>query len=68
MEELLIKYLFEGKNQIEIAELLQSEGIKPNSLSSVEKALKRIREKYNANTMFHLAVILAKQKKKKSIK
>lgn len=59
MEDLVIKYLFAGKTQLEISEILKRDGIKPNSLSSIEKMLKRIRIKYGANTMFHLAVILS---------
>jgi len=33
MEELVIKYLSEGLNQIEIAERLKKDNIQPNSLS-----------------------------------
>ena len=62
MEEALIKYLFEGKTQVEIAELLKAEGIEPNSLSSIEKTLQRLRAKHKAGTMFHLGAILAIKK------
>jgi DNA-binding CsgD family transcriptional regulator len=61
MEDLILQYLKEGKTQAEIADLLKDAGIKPNSLSSVEKKLKSIREKYGARSMFHLAVILQSQ-------
>jgi hypothetical protein len=62
MEELVIKYLSEGLNQIEIAERLKKDNIQPNSLSSIEKTLKVIRTKYKAKTMFHLGVILTRTK------
>lgn len=58
MEELIIKYLFEGKTQNEIADILKQQGVTPNSLSSIEKSLKKIKSQHKANTMFHLAAIL----------
>ena len=64
MEEKIIEYLFEGKTQAEIADLLKREGVKPCGLSSIEKQLKRTRSKYGAKTMFHLGVILASKKQK----
>ncbi|HMI03070.1 MAG TPA: hypothetical protein VK541_11345 [Pedobacter sp.] len=65
MEELLIKYLCEGRTQPEIAELFKESGIKPNSLSSIEKMIKRLKEKHGARTSFHLGVILSKGKVRK---
>lgn len=62
MEEKMIECLFKGMTQVEISDELKRENVKPNSLSSIEKKLKQIREKYKANTMFHLAVILSKNK------
>lgn len=58
-EDLIIKHLKEGKTQYEVAEIFKNEGIVPNSLSSIEKSLKAIREKHGAKTMFHLGVILS---------
>jgi len=60
MEELIIKHLFAGKTQAEISQILKDQGIKPNSLSSIEKLLKRVKNQHKANTMFHLAVILSR--------
>lgn len=60
-DRLIIEYLKEGKTQAEISDLLKSLGIKPNSLSIIEKRLKSIREKFGAKTNFHLAVILFKK-------
>lgn len=65
LDEHIIKYLVKGFTQPEISEKLKSLGVRPNSLSSIEKALKRIRTRYKANTMFHLAVILSKSEPKK---
>lgn len=58
-EELIIKYLKEGKLQYEIAEIFKRQGIKPNSLRSIELSLKSIREKHGAKTMFHLGMLLS---------
>jgi|GEM_PF-1042391 len=62
LEERIIPLLFEGYNQYEIAAILKQEGIKPFSLSSVEKELKMIRKVYGAKTMFHLGSILTRKK------
>ncbi|MFK7061407.1 hypothetical protein V3Q90_14915 [Flavobacterium oreochromis] len=52
MEEKILNYLKEGFTQKEIAEMLTNDGITPNSLSHIEKELKKIRQKYNAKTNF----------------
>lgn len=58
VDRLILQYLKEGRTQAEISDLLKSLDIKPNSLSIIEKRLKAIREKFNAKSNFHLAVIL----------
>lgn len=58
MEKIIIDFLKKGLSQKQIAAELQKLEIKPNSLSSVEKYLKALRETYQANTLFHLACIL----------
>lgn len=59
---LIIKHLQEGLMQPEITEKLKEKGITPNSLSSVEKRLKQIKEYYQAKTPFNLACILYNKK------
>ncbi|WP_185286838.1 helix-turn-helix transcriptional regulator [Chryseobacterium indologenes] len=59
---LVICYLKDGLSQQEIAERLKQNDIKPNSLSSVEKKLKQIKEYYEAKNLFHLACILRNNK------
>ncbi|MPS66834.1 hypothetical protein [Chryseobacterium sp.] len=56
---LIINYLKDGLAQPEIAEKLREKGIKPNSLSSIEKRIKQMRDYYNAKTLVHLAFILS---------
>ena len=57
-EDLIIKGLTAGKTQAEVSQDLKAKGIRPNSLSHIEKTLKAIRKREGAKTMFHLAVIL----------
>lgn len=52
MEDLIIQYLNVGFAPPLIAKYMRV------SLSTVEKELKKIRAKYKAKTMFHLAYIL----------
>lgn len=61
IELMLIRHLSEGKTQKEISDIFKSEGVEPNSLSSIEKMLKSIRAKHGAKTMFHLGYILEKK-------
>jgi len=58
MEELIIQYLLEGKTQPEIAAILKERGIEPNSLSSIEKTLRKLKDEHGAKTMFHLGAII----------
>lgn len=58
VDRLILNYLKQGYTQAEISDFLVGLNIKPNSLSTIEKKLKAIREKYKAKTNFHLAVIL----------
>lgn len=57
----ILKLLKDGYTQKQIALIMKSEDIKPNSLSIVEKYIKEIRKIYCAKTMFHLAIILIEQ-------
>ena len=54
----LLNYLSAGFTQAEIQERFKTEGISPNSKSSIEKRLKEIREEFGANTNPHLISIL----------
>lgn len=62
MEREIIKLLKDGFTQPEIADVLKSNGIKPNSLRSIEGMLKSIRKKHNCKTMFQLGWELSKNK------
>ena len=59
-EDKILQLLSVGKTQNEISDILKSQGIKPNSLSHIEKLLKKVRADHGATTMFHLGCILTK--------
>lgn len=59
---LIIKYLSKGHKVNEINKLLVAEHSIKISDSSIEKRLQTIRKKYNAKTMFQLAIILKDEK------
>lgn len=61
-EAFIIKQLTKGKTQQNISALLKEKGIEPNSLSYVEKFLKKIKHEHKAKTMFHLGFIIANLK------
>ena len=63
IEYLIVEYLKEGYTQPEIAQKLKELELKPNSLSSVEKKICKIRELHNARTLFHLAFILSQSER-----
>lgn len=61
-KKLLTQYLIEGYTQTEISKLLKEKDILPNSLSSIEKEIKRLKEYHKAKTMCHLGAILTIKK------
>lgn len=59
---LIIKYLSKGSKIEEINQLFMAEHSIKISKSSTEKRLYKIRKKYNAKTLFQLAIILKDEK------
>lgn len=53
----LLKYLAEGLDQKEISVELKIKEVKPNSISSIEKRLKLLKENFNANNPTQLVAI-----------
>ncbi|WP_313368272.1 hypothetical protein [Sphingobacterium mizutaii] len=47
-------------NQGEISTELKGQGIRPNSLSFIEKSINSMKAKHNARRMFQLGVILSR--------
>lgn len=54
----LIKQLAKGLSQDEISELFKTNNTTPNSLSSIEKRLNRLRIQFKANNAIHLVAIV----------
>lgn len=63
-EERIIELLFDGYMEKDIPDILKKEGIKPNSLSTLEKMLKKLKKRHGVTTMFSLGIILYKKKNK----
>lgn len=61
LDKLIATSLAAGLTQSEISQHFKKQGIKPNSLSIIEKKIKQMKEDHKANTLFHLAVILRKK-------
>lgn len=61
LDDRILNLMAKGMGQKEISEHLKELGIKPNSLSIIEKELKEIRAHLKAKTNFHLAVILIRK-------
>jgi len=55
---LIVQCMAKGMKQYDVAEHFKQKGITPNSVSIIEKRLRKIREEYHAKTNFHLAIIL----------
>lgn len=60
IKQFIVEYLKNGLSQKQIAGKLSENNIKPNSLSSIEKYIKALRDEYGASTLFHLACIMIK--------
>ncbi|SMC42482.1 helix-turn-helix domain-containing protein [Moheibacter sediminis] len=54
---LIIRQLCEGMTQDEISQLFQQRDIKPNSISTIEKRLKNLKEDFSAKTNIELVLI-----------
>lgn len=57
-EERILDYLKKGFTQEEISLEVKKLGYTPNSLSYIEKELKKIKKRHGAKTLFHLACIV----------
>lgn len=60
-EERIIELLLSDHMEKDIPAILKQEGIKPSSLSSVEKILNRLKKKHKVTTMFSLGIVLYKK-------
>ena len=58
----LIRLLSEGKSQSQISSYFKNNGVQPNSISSIEKRLNRLKDQFLANNTVHLVSILKDHK------
>ena len=63
-EERIVELLLSDHLEKDIPTILKNEGIKPCSLSSVEKLLNRLKKRYKVTTMFSLGIVLYKKRGK----
>ena len=61
-EKEVAKSLSEGMSQPQISSYLRKYNISPNSLSSIEKCVNRLKDQYNANNAVHLVSMLKDMK------
>lgn len=65
MEEIdlkIVKLLSLGLSQSDVSNHLKKMGYTPNSLSTIEKRLNKMKKDFKAKSLFHLALILKKKK------
>jgi DNA-binding NarL/FixJ family response regulator len=58
----ILRLLSLGHSQKEVSEELKRKGIFPNSISSVDKKLKSMRDEWNCKTVFQLMYKVGKTK------
>lgn len=60
-DQLILEALAGGLEQKEIRQHFVKMGIKPNSISIIEKRIKGLKEEHKANTLFQLALIVKRK-------
>lgn len=61
LQRIIIRKMADGYTQLEVSEILKRQGISPNSVSTIEKEIKRLKKQFKAKTANHLFVILIRQ-------
>lgn len=61
IQKIITKKMAVGYTQSEVAQYLKEREISPNSVSMIEKELKKLRKEYGAHNIVHLFVILSKK-------
>lgn len=61
IEVMILQSLAAGLSQKEVHEHLDKMGIKPNSVSYIEKAINKMKKEYRAGSLFHLALIVKRK-------
>lgn len=58
VQKIIIKQMADGYTQLEVSDNLKCRGIKPNSVSTIEKEIKKLKKQFKAKSAIHLFVIL----------
>ena len=61
IQKIITKKMADGYTQTEVAQYLKEREISPNSVSMIEKELKKLRKEFGAHNIVHLFVILSKK-------
>jgi hypothetical protein len=61
IQMLIIKKMADGYTQPEVSQYLKKREITPNSISMIEKELRKLRKAYGAHTLIHLFMLLVRQ-------
>lgn len=60
-QRIIIRKMADGYTQMEVSENLKRRGIRPNSVSTIEKEIKKLKKKFNGKSAIHLFVILIRR-------
>ncbi len=61
IQKVIVKKMAEGYSQVATVRYLKKEGSTPNSVSSIEKQIKKLRKEFEAQSIVHLFVKLTKE-------
>ena len=61
IQKIITKKMAVGYTQSEVAQYLKEREISPNSVSMIEKELKKLRKEFGAHNIVHLFVLLIKK-------
>ncbi|MBC9795392.1 hypothetical protein [Sinomicrobium weinanense] len=61
VQKLIVRQMAKGYTQPEVSAYLKRRGITPNSLSTIEKELLKLKKEFKAQSMVHLFVILIRK-------
>lgn len=61
VQKLIVKKMADGYTQPEVSAYLKHREIVPNSLSTVEKELQKLKKEFKAQSLVHLFVILIRR-------
>ena len=61
IQKIIIRKMAQGYTQAEVSDYLKNRDIRPCSLSTIEKELKKLKKEFKAQTIIHLFVLLARK-------